>query len=124
VLLSPPGIAARRSEKLGFRGLVSDRQYLLCDIDAVKAVRASIGGPKSGPIIEYVFGQPILSFIRMQVIQNTHLILSHPTQGYRLKESGNTAALMNRRIAKLYQAIVGKRYISATVAGALFRPKI
>jgi hypothetical protein len=60
----------------------------------------------------------------MQVIRKTRLILRHPTQGYRLKESGSTAALTNRRIAKLYQAIVGQRYISATIAVALFRPKI
>jgi hypothetical protein len=60
----------------------------------------------------------------MQVIRKTRLILSHPTQGYRLKESSSTAALTNRRIAKLYQAIAGQRYISATIAVALFRPKI
>jgi len=60
----------------------------------------------------------------MQVVRKTRLIFSHPTQGYRLKESSSTAALTNRRIAKLYQAIVGQRYISATIAVALFRPKI
>jgi hypothetical protein len=114
-------LAARRSEKLGFRGLVRDGQYLLCDIDIIKAVRESI----RGPIIEYVFGQPISSFVRMQVIRKTRLILRDHTQGLSAQgERGSTAALTKRRIAKLYQAIIGQRYISATIAVALFRSKI
>ena len=116
------GIGSPTIREAGVSCLVRDGQYLLCDI--IKAVRASIRGPKSGPIIDYVFGRPILSFIRIQVIRKTRLILSHPTQGYRLKESSSTAALTIRRIAKLCQAIVGQRYISATIAVALFRPKI
>jgi hypothetical protein len=104
---------------------VRDGQYLLCNIDTVKAVRESIRGPKSGPIIEYVFGQPILSFITMQVIRKTRLILSHHThpgisaQGER--QHGGADEQEDR------QTVSGERrtkVLSATIAVALFRPKI
>ena len=101
-----------------------DGQYLLCDIDTVKAVPTSIRGTKVGTNNRICIRSADFILYQDAGYPKNAPLLNHPTQGYGLKESSSMAALTNRRIAKLYQAIVGQRYISATIAVALFRPKI